>query len=488
MSRELTKSGTAAWCDQYHFTMAGAWFSCGKHMEHKTSEAFFRRMPRNCGYVLTSGLGEFLEWVDNWHVSDENTEYLRSCKNRAGGPLFSDAFLSFVRGQKLSVDVKAVSEGEPVFAGEPLLSVSGPCWQVEMVEAAYLNVINAQFPIATKAARAVQAARSDGRMRPVLEFGLRRSLELGGLTSTRAALIGGCVQTSNAYAAGKMKLQGSGTMAHSWILSFENELDAFKAYLKCYPHDGILLVDTYDTRQGIKNAIRASNETGVPLLGIRIDSGDLAYWSREARKLLDQSGHRQTLLVASNDLDEFVIENLVSVQKAPFDIFAAGTKIVTADDFEALGGVYKNKEYLGHDKMKIAAGTTTIPGKTNVLRAIQEGECAGDIIVRQDDDCVRYGKTDRELVSYRLNSPERQVKKFAAGTEVYPLLKDMVKNGKVIAEDMNYGIEKLRQTAASGLSMLGTEYKRLKNPHVYGVGQEAQIELRQQELIRQFQK
>ena len=138
--------------------------------------------------------------------------------------------------------------------------------------------------------------------------------------------------------------------------------------------------------------------------------------------------------------------------------------------------------------MKIAAGKTTIPGKTNVLRAIQEGECAGDIIVRQDDDCVRYGKTDRELVSYRLNSPERQVKKFAAGTEVYPLLKDMVKNGKVIAEDMNYGIEKLRQTAASGLSMLGTEYKRLKNPHVYGVGQEAQIELRQQELIRQFQK
>lgn len=116
MSRELTKSGTAAWCDQYHFTMAGAWFSCGKHMEHKTSEAFFRRMPRNCGYVLTSGLGEFLEWVDNWHVSDENTEYLRSWQKPAGGPLFSDAFLSFVRGQKLSVDVKAVSEGEPVFA------------------------------------------------------------------------------------------------------------------------------------------------------------------------------------------------------------------------------------------------------------------------------------------------------------------------------------------------------------------------------------
>lgn len=340
MSRELTKSGTAAWCDQYHFTMAGAWFSCGKHLEHKVSESFFRRMPKDCGYVLSSGLGEFLEWVENWQIDEQNMDYLRSCKNRAGGQLFSDEFLKFVKGQRLAVDIKAVSEGEPVFAGEPLLSVSGPCWQVEMVETAYLNVINAQFPIATKASRAVEAARSDGKKRPVLEFGLRRSTELGGLTSTRATLIGGCDQTSNVYAAQKMNLQGAGTMAHSWILSFEKEVDAFKAYLQCYPHDGILLVDTYDTRQGIKNAICASKETGIPLLGIRIDSGDLSYWSIEARRMLNQAGFQNVLLVASNDLDEFVIENMVAVQKAEYDVFAAGTKIVTADDFEALGGVY----------------------------------------------------------------------------------------------------------------------------------------------------
>ena len=170
MTRDIIKSGTAAWCDQYHFTMAGAWFDCGKHLEHKTSEAFFRRMPHNCGYVLTSGLGEFLEWIDNWHISRENLDYLRSCKNRIGGQLFSNEFLDFLKGQKLSVDIKAVPEGEVVFAGEPLLSVSGPCWQVEMVEAAYLNVINAQCPIATKAARTVQASAADGKKRPVLEI------------------------------------------------------------------------------------------------------------------------------------------------------------------------------------------------------------------------------------------------------------------------------------------------------------------------------
>ena len=488
MTRDIIKSGTAAWCDQYHFTMAGAWFDCGKHLEHKTSEAFFRRMPHNCGYVLTSGLGEFLEWIDNWHISRENLDYLRSCKNRIGGQLFSNEFLDFLKGQKLSVDIKAVPEGEVVFAGEPLLSVSGPCWQVEMVEAAYLNVINAQCPIATKAARTVQASAADGKKRPVLEMGLRRATELGGLTSSRAALIGGCAQTSNVYAAQHLNLQGAGTMAHSWILSFEREVDAFKAYLHSYPYDGILLVDTYDTRQGLKNAIRASDETGIPLLGVRIDSGDLAYWSKEARNMLNQSGHEQTLLIASNDLDEFVIENLVAVQKAEYDVFGAGTKIVTADDFEALGGVYKTKEYLGQDKIKIAAGKTTVPGKTNVLRVVEKGLLAGDIIVRQDNNWLYNGKINGELTSYKLNSPEHQSKKFAAGTEAYPLLKDVVIGGHVKPEYLNLGIEQLRQRAKSSLSQLGEEYKRLRNPHLYVVGQEAQIEQRQTELIRQFQQ
>ena len=487
MTRELTKSGTATWCDKYHFTMAGAWFNCGKHLEQKTSEAFFRKMPKNCGYVVNSGLAEFLEWVDNWHVSKENMEYLRSCRNRAGGQLFSDDFLKFIDGQRLSVDIKAVPEGEIVFAGEPVLSVSGPCWQVEMVEAAYLNVLNAQAPIATKAARAVWAASSDGIKRPVFEFGLRRSTELGGVTSTRAALIGGCVETSNCIVAQEMGLQGTGTMAHSWVLSFGDELEAFKAYLQAYPHDGILLVDTYDTRQGIKNAMKASRETNIPLLGIRIDSGDLAYWGKEARKMFDAAGFKNTFIIASNDIDEFIIENLVAVQKAPYDIFAAGTKIVTADDFKALGGVYKTKEYLGEDRMKVAQGKTTIPGATNVLRVVDNGQYSGDIIVRQDDERLKKGKLDGILTSYRLGNAEHQFKNFGAGTEVYPLLKDVVKAGKVIAPDMNYGIRELQQKAAGCINMLGEEYKRLQNPHIYGVGQEARIELRQQQLIKAYQ-
>ena len=203
--------------------------------------------------------------------------------------------------------------------------------------------------------------------------------------------------------------------------------------------------------------------------------------------MLDESGFKNSFIIASNDIDEFIVENLVSVQKAPYDIFAAGTKIVTADDFKALGGVYKTKEYQGEDKMKIAQGKTTIPGATNVLRVVKDGQYAGDVIVRHNDERLNSGKIRIPLASYRLSSVEHQVKHFGVGTEVYPLLKEVVKNGKVIAPDMNYGIQTLREKTADCINMLGDEYKRLRNPHIYGVGQEANIELRQQELIKAHQ-
>lgn len=251
MQNNLLQSGTPFYCDLYHLTMAQAWFADGKHNEPKTSEAFFRKCPFGGSYLLSAGLNEFLEWVQNWHVSDKDIAYLAKLKNADNSAMFQPEFLRFLQGQKLSLNIKAVPEGEIVFPNEPVLSVSGPCWQVDMCEAAFLNIFNAQSLIATKASRMVNAACADGIKRPIMEFGLRRAQDIGCFAPTRAAFIGGCSRTSNLKAAEYYGIPPKGTMAHSFIMSYENELDAFVAYLKASVGNSTLLVDTYDTRQGI---------------------------------------------------------------------------------------------------------------------------------------------------------------------------------------------------------------------------------------------
>ena len=273
-------------------------------------------------------------------------------------------------------------------------------------------------------------------------------------------------------------------MAHSFVMSYEREVDAFKAFMRGNSHNTTLLVDTYDTREGIKNAIRAAKETGIKLMGIRIDSGDLAYWGNEARRLLYEAGMPEVRLAASNDLDEYLIENLIMVQKAPYDIFAAGTKLVTAYDTPALGGVFKTKSYMGQPKIKIAEGKTTIPGMTDTLRIIRNGKFEGDVICRAEDtDLIRDGKLTRNITSYALGSQNGARATFQRGEQAKFLLHPVVEKGKIVNMP-ELDLQVLQQRGKDNLKMLDSAYKRLANPHLYGVGLEAGLFNLQQDLIR----
>ncbi len=479
----LLETGSPLFCDFYHLTMAQTWFLDGKAEEHKVSEAFFRKCPFGGSYLMAAGLGEFLQWIDNWHFSDEDIADLRTYTNADGTPVFCDEFIDFVKGKTLKVNINALKEGEIVFPNEPVYSISGPNWQVEIVEAALLNIFNPQSLIATKASRMALASSADNIKRSLLEFGLRRDHELGGFTETRAAFIGGATATSNTKAARHYNIPAAGTMAHSFIMSYEKELDAFKAYMWHNPSNTTLLVDTYDTRQGIQNAIQASLDTKIPLMGIRIDSGDLAYWGKEARRMLDDAGFNKTKLVASNDLDEHLIENLLLVQKAPYDIMAAGTKLVTAYDTPALGGVFKTKSYLGKPKIKVAEGKTTIPGATNVIRIEKNGQFNGDIICKAEDEIIKDGEISRNLTSYTLGSTNQSRITFAKGEKAHLLLSPVVREGKIIVEP-ELDLRLLQQRGHTNLAKFDEAYKRLVNPHVYGVGLEAGLFALQQNLIQ----
>lgn len=436
---------------------------------------------------MSAGLGEFVQWLENWHFTKDDIDYLRGEKNADGSARFDERFLRFLDGQKLQISISAVPEGELVFPNEPVYSVTGPTWQVDLVEAALLNAFNSQSLVATKASRMAYAASLDGKQRPLLEFGLRRGHELGGFSETRAAFIGGATGTSNTAAAKHYGIPDSGTMAHSFVMSYEKEIDAFKAFMRGNSGNTTLLVDTYDTREGIKNAIAAAKETNLPLMGIRVDSGDLAYWAQEARRMIDAEGDNPLFanvkLVASNDLDEHLIENLLMVQKAPYDVLAAGTKLVTAYDTPALGGVFKTKQYMGKPRIKIAEGKTTIPGATNVARIVRDGKFEGDIICgAADTDLVQNGKLTRDATSYTLNSINGLKLTFKAGESAYLLLQPVVKDGKII-NPPELNLQKLQQRGKENLSRLDEAYKRLQNPHIYGVGLETNLYNTRQMLI-----
>ncbi|MBQ7632912.1 MAG: nicotinate phosphoribosyltransferase [Alphaproteobacteria bacterium] len=475
----ILESGTPLFCDLYHLTMAQAWFLDGKAEEIKTSEAFFRKNPFGGSYLLCAGLGEFVQWLENWHFTEDDIAYLQQEKNADGSARFDERFLEFIKDKKLQISINAVPEGELGFPNEPVYSVTGPTWQVDLVEAALLNAFNSQSLVATKASRMAYAAALDGKQRPLLEFGLRRGHEMGGFSETRAAFIGGAAGTSNTAAAKHYGIPDSGTMAHSFVMSYEREVDAFKAFMRGNPGNTTLLVDTYDTREGVKHAIEATNAVGLPLMGIRVDSGDLAYWAKEARKMIDAEGDNPLFanvkMVASNDLDEHLIENLLIVQKAPYDVLAAGTKLVTAYDTPALGGVFKTKQYMGHPRIKIAEGKTTIPGATNVVRIIRNNKFEGDIICSAADmDVVNGGKLSRNITSYTLDSINGLKRDFKSGENAYLLLQPVMKDGKV-TNPPELNLQKLQQRGRANLARLDESYKRLTNPHIYGVGLETNL-------------
>ena len=370
--------------DLYELTMMQGYFK-NPTDQIVVFDAFYRKNPCDGGYAICAGLEQVIEYIRDLHFAPDDIDYLKSLK------IFDTDFLEYLRGFHFTGDIYAIPEGTIIFPREPLLKVIAPVMEAQLIETAILNILNHQSLIATKASRVVYAAKGDG----IMEFGLRRAQGPdAGLYGARAAMIGGCVGTSNVLAGQLFDVPVMGTHAHSWIMSFKDEYTAFKNYAKMYPDNCTLLVDTYDTlKSGVPNAIRVFREfkeSGHPLkkYGIRLDSGDLAYLSKEARKMLDAAGFEDATICASNDLDEFLLHDL-KMQKAAIDSWGVGTNLITSKDCPSFGGVYKLAAIKNQDgefipKIKISENTEKItnPGNKTIYRIYDKetGKLKADLI------------------------------------------------------------------------------------------------------------
>jgi len=354
--------------------MAYGYWKLGRTQDEAVFNLFFRTQPFKGGYTIACGLEYVIDFLEDFKFQDDDIKYLAELKGNDGKALFEPAFLDYLKNLQLNLDIDAIEEGIVVFPQEPLLRVRGPIIQCQLIETPLLNIINFQTLIATKAARVCQAAKGE----PVLEFGLRRAQGIdGALTASRAAYIGGCAATSNVLAGKLFGIPVKGTHSHSWVMSFDTEQQAFDAYAEAMPNNCVFLVDTYDTLEGVKKAIETGKQLraqGHEMVGIRLDSGDLAYLSIEARKLLDNNGFEKAYIVASNELDENVIENLKQ-QGATIAVWGVGTKLVTAYDHAALNGIYKlaairkpKQEWEYKIKLSEEFAKINIPGLLNVRR------------------------------------------------------------------------------------------------------------------------
>ena len=447
--------------DFYELTMMYGYFKHDMHHNQAVFDMFFRRQSTDNGYAVVAGLEQVIEYINNLHFSDEDLAYLRSQN------AFDEAFLSYLKQMRFTGEIFAMPEGTVAFPGEPLLRVKAPILEAQLVETAILNIVNHQTLIATKASRVVQAAKGDS----VLEFGLRRAQGPdAGLYGARAAIIGGCNATSNVLTGQMFGVPISGTHAHSWVMSFPDELTAFRAYANVFPQGCLLLVDTYDTlKSGVPNAIKVFDELrakGYEPTGIRLDSGDLAYLSKKARKMLDDAGYPKAKIVASNDLDEELIWDL-KAQGACIDTWGVGTKLITSNNLPALGGVYKLAAEIVDGKLvpkiKISEnpGKITNPGYKKVLRLYEEGKMVADLICLDEETL----DTSKPLTIF---DPTETWKRMTLNDyTARELLVPVFVDGKCVYKQP--GLWDIQAYAKQEMSELWDEYKRLKNPHVYKV-------------------
>ena len=371
--------------DLYQLTMACGYWKSGESDREAVFHLTFRRAPFGGGYAVAAGLAQAIAYLERLRFDASDLAYLATLRDRENQPLFPQGFLDYLGALKFACTVDAVPEGSLVFAHEPVLRVTGPIAHAQLVETALLTIINFQSLIATKAARIVQAARGA----PVLEFGLRRAQGIdGGVSASRAAWIGGVAGTSNVLAGKLFGIPIAGTHAHSWVMFHGDELAAFRTYAEALPGNCTFLVDTYDTLEGVQHAITVGRELRAKvheLAGVRLDSGDLAHLSIEARRMLDEAGFPMAKIVASNDLDEYLIGSLLE-QGARIDSYGVGTRLVTAFDQPALGGVYKLGAYRDgdgwRDAIKLSEQPIKIsnPGMLGVKRLWRAGEMVGDVI------------------------------------------------------------------------------------------------------------
>jgi len=467
--------------DLYQVTMAYSYWKSGLSERESVFNLYFRSHPFKGGFTVSCGLETALDFLEGFRFADEDLDYLATLNGNDGKPMFEEAFLKYLGDMEFSCDVYAMPEGSLVFPFEPILFVKGPILQAQLIETPLLNIINYQTLIATKSARINVAAKGE----PVLEFGLRRAQGIdGAVTASRAAYIGGCSATSNVLAGKIFDIPVAGTHAHSWVMTFEKEIDAFEAYAKAMPNNCLLLVDTYDVKKGIENAIHVGKylrDQGKKLNGIRLDSGDLAEQSQMARKMLDDAGFQDASIVASNDLDEYLLESLHE-QESAIDTWGIGTKLVTAFDQPALGGVYKLASVEGDhgnmiDKIKLSEQTVkiNIPGMQQVMR-VREGEkYLADVI-------FEYNKPLGGVVNSI--DPQDPTKRKMINLEHYDsalLLHEVMLQGKRIRPVTR--LKDIRQRVENELSRLPRKVKRFTNPHLYFVGLEKKLYETREELI-----
>ncbi|OUQ16372.1 nicotinate phosphoribosyltransferase [Lachnoclostridium sp. An14] len=451
--------------DLYELTMMQGYFKEENANETVIFDAFYRTNPDGNGYAVCAGLEQVIEYIENLHFTQADTDYLRSTG------MFQEDFLDYLLHFKFSGDIYAIPEGTVVFPREPLVKVIAPIMEAQLIETALLNIINHQSLIATKAARVVYAAEGDG----VMEFGLRRAQGPdAGIYGARAAMIAGCVGTSNVLAGQMFDVPVKGTHAHSWIMSFPDELTAFRTYARMYPNACILLVDTYDTlKSGIPNAIQVfteMREAGIPLTfyGIRLDSGDLAYLSKKAKRMLDQAGFPDAVISASNDLDEHLIASL-KLQGATINSWGVGTNLITSKDSPSFGGVYKlaairDKEsgtFIPKIKLSENAEKITNPGDKTIYRIYEKdtGKIVADLI------CLTHETFDSHN-SLLLFDPIETWKKTLLAPDTYELRELLVpvfKNGTCVYHSPK--VMDIRAYCQKELDTLWEESRRLVNPH-----------------------
>lgn len=485
--RELYGTSLALLTDLYQITMVYGYWKQRRAEREAVFHLFFRNHPFQGGFTVAAGLEHAIDFVEGLRFEEDDVAYLATLTGNDGRPLFESGFLEYLRELQLTVDIDAMPEGTVAFPHEPLVRVRGPLAECQLLETPLLNLINFQTLIATKAARVCMATGDD----PVLEFGLRRAQGIdGSLAASRAAHIGGCAATSNVLAGKLLGIPVRGTHAHSWVMSFDDELTAFEAYAEAMPNNCVFLVDTYDTLEGVRNAVRVGcqlREKGHKMVGIRLDSGDLAYLSIEARKLLDAAGLTDAVIVASNDLDERLISSLKS-QGAKVSVWGVGTKLVTAYDQPALGGVYKLAairstdpadgtagEWLPKLKLSEQAIKTNIPGMLQVRRYSQADQAVADMIFSELLPMV-----ERPVIVDPAN-PARRVKPIESNT-FEDLLVPVIRAGRPVYESPS--LKAIRERTRRELAKFHPTVLRFDNPHDYPVGLEEQLHDQRAELMR----
>ncbi len=452
-------------CDFYELTMGNGYFQCGYQDRITYFDIFFRTVPDNGGFAIAAGLEQAVRYIQDLHFDPEDIEYLR------GRGIFSEGFLEYLRTFHFTGDIWAVPEGTPIFPREPIMTVRAPAIEAQLVETYLLLTLNHQSLIATKANRVTRAARG----RTVLEFGSRRAQGSdGAILGARAAYIGGCAGTACTISDQLYGVSAGGTMAHSWVQMFDTQYDAFKAYCEIYPDNPVLLVDTYNTlKSGVPDAIRVFNEVlkprGLTKCGIRLDSGDMTYLTKKARKMLDDAGWQSCKISVSNSLDEYIIQDLLS-QGACIDMFGVGERLITARSEPVFGGVYKltaveDEQGNIQPKIKISenVGKITNPHFKKLYRFFgnDTGKAIADYLCVYDE--AVDDSHDMEIFDPEATWKRKTVYDFTAKELLVPIFQ----NGKLVYELPP--LDEIQRYCAQQIDTLWDEVKRFDNPHTYYV-------------------